>query len=385
MFPCFTLLLALICCCGASTRAQEAAKPPAPVVAPDAFADEEEAYNTLYNRGFFDELIFKTNQRIAEMGDKPDPRLFYWRGWAYYKLGWFDLAETDLNAARIGGAYAGSKKFASVMNGLNSMTRLKVLMPPNMQEIGQGERVQFQMHYSKMGDGAAKVKNLLPTAYRINREMFGTDVEAMPVYVFDTYEQFRAFNKELAGHDKIGNWVWGIRVGASLLIALQYPDGSSASIGSVIVHEINHVMLSRLSGGTKQPYWFIEGIAQVAQAQIDPAFASANQRALKQLFANNALVPIEKISSGNGYIEQTELGISMRKGGDSQAAPNPYAQSYGMIKYLLDNISTAQLQSFLNRNRESGDFNSAFQDEFGFTVEQFYEMWKRDHTRQLGL
>lgn len=132
------------------------------------------------------------------------------------------------------------------------------------------------------------------------------------------------------------------------------------------------------------PAWFTEGLAQIAGAQVDPNFDSSDQQTLKRLFANNALLPVETLSDYDSWGKQTEIGIAMGKGDDAAFAPDPYAQGYGMTKYLLDNITTAQLQSFLNRNRESRDFYGAFKDEFGMTTEQFYELWKRDTAQKLA-
>lgn len=246
-------------CCGACAIAQEApptsATAPAPVVAPapDPLADDLKAYGVLLESGFNDELIYKINRKIAEMGGTPDPRLLYYRGLAYYRFGWFPEAKADLEIAQRAKIVELPGGFATAL-ALNGLKRFALFMPPKMEEIHRGERVLFRMHYFHMEGGTATVQGLLPTAHRINSEMFGSDLEATTVLVFDTYEQFLAFNKVLTGNDKPGSWVWAKSWCNFVLISLQFPDGSSASLDhrdpfvSTIVHEINHAMLYRLMG-----------------------------------------------------------------------------------------------------------------------------------------
>lgn len=388
MFSRSILLLVLTLCGGVAARAQEAATPPAPIVASDALADDLKEYGTLFERGFGDELIYKINAKIAEMGGAPDPRLLYFRGLAYHRLGWFDDAKADLEIAQAAKIVELPGGFPT-QRGLNAIKRFATTMPPKMEEIRQGDRVLFRLHYFNMEGGTATVQGLLPEAHRINSEMFGSDLRATTVLVFDTREQFHAFDTMLTGKEEKRSWVWAKSWGNFVLICLQAPDGNSISLKnhdhfvSTIVHEINHVMFRRLMGWSSQPGWFKEGLAQCAESQIRASFVDRNQRILKRLFENDALLSLEQLT-GASYAEQTELGLTMLKGDDRKSAPDTYAQSYGLTKYLLDHISTAQLQSFLNRDRESKDFEGAFKDEFGMTPEQLDGMWRRDYARQLA-
>lgn len=201
-----TLLLAFTCCCGASVRAQEAATPPAQVVtidiAIDPLADDLAKYGVLCERTFFDELFFNTNQKIeaasADKGEKPDPRLFYFRGLASYQLGWFAESKADLTKAQEAGIISLPGGYGTALT-LEAIEQQTPLLPPNTQEIRQGNQVIARVHYFGMKNGAASVLALLPQAYRISRDMFGSEVPATTVLVFDTFEQFSAYDKAAAG------------------------------------------------------------------------------------------------------------------------------------------------------------------------------------------
>ena len=347
----------------------------------------------MFKRGFFDELIYHVNQKIeASPADKrasPDPRLLYFRGLAYFKLGWFERAKVDLIVAEKAGV-------AEIEPGwganwvLYYIKQRTPVLPPKMEEIRQGERVLFRMHSFGMENGTVFVKALLPEAYRVSRQMFGTDVEATTVYVFDDYAQFAAYYEKHTG-EKHSGWIDALTIGDLVLISLSDQEGTSLArddrdfFKTTIVHEINHALFHRLMGWAEPPSWFVEGLAQVAGAQVSQDYVASKQQRLNRIFRNNVLLPIEKLEDADEFYAQTELGVTMSKGRDRDKAPDPYTQGYAMVKYLLDNISTPQFQSFLNRVRESNDFKGSFANEFGMTTAQFYEKWRADTARQLAM
>ena len=367
--------------------------PSTQAVAPDALADDLAKFGTMFERGFYDELIFNVNQKIeallTEQRATPDPRLLYFRGLSYYKLGWFPEAKADLLVAQQAGLSFLPGGFG-VKWALNYIEERTPLLPSQVEEIRDGERVTFRMHNSGMEGGTVMVMAMLPEAYRISRAMFGSDTAASTVYVFEDYQQFLAYYKKVYEGKNPGSWYAALAQQGVMWISLRDTEDvlrareDRVAFKTTVVHEFNHAMLSRLMGRTVLPRWFVEGLAQVAGAQVNPTYDSGKQRTLKRLFANNALLPIDKLDDYESFAEQTELGISMRKEGERAGAPDPYAQGYGMTKYLLDNISTAQLQNFLNRVRETDDFKTSFGDEFGFSLDQFYQGWKADTARRLA-
>ena len=349
---------------------------------------DDKKYHELWENAFFDELIFKVNAHIEALpaGERtrPDPRLLWFRGMASYKLGRLAEAKADLTASRNDG-----RRTHGTGETLESIERRRAAAPPQMEEIRDGERVLFRMHFFGMEGGTVFVKSILPEAYRVSRQMFGTDVEATTVYVFDDYAQFAAYFKAHTGEER-NSWSAAMVLGDVALISLSDQNGTSLArddrdfLKTTIVHEINHAVFNRLMGFSPQPAWFVEGIAQVAGAQVSPQYVASKQRRLERLFRNDLLMPMEKLEDEEEFYAQTALGSRMNKGPDRDMAPDPYTQGYSMAKYLLDNVSTPQLQSFLNRAREFKDFKSSFASEFGMTTAQFYQKWKADTERQLA-
>ena len=232
------------------------------------------------------------------------------------------------------------------------------------------------------------VMELLPEAYRINSDIFGVDVEATPVFIFDDYAQYAAYYRQIFGEDP-ASWATAVTAEDVILISLRddeaklIPRNERLNFQTTIVHEFNHAMLNRVIGTAVRPRWFEEGLAQIAGAQVNADFDVDKKKILQRLFQNKTLVPVEKLESGNSFYEQTKLGLAMQESSHRDTAPDPFAQSYGMVKYLLADFSTARLQSFLRRVRTSDDFDGSFAKEFGLTTEQFYEKWKREYPRTL--
>ena len=386
-----TLVLFVSGCAGVRKAPAPALKATAP--APDLSAIDWERYVVMFQSGHYDELLADINGKIAALpADKranPNPRLLYVRGLTHYRLGWYERAKADLLIAQKANIGRPATK-AFLKETLQNIEARTPLLPPHIREIRDGKRVIFRMRSFAMKGDAVTVAEMLPTAYLINRQIFGRDVEATTILVFDNYAQFSAFQRVIHhGKAPRDGWYPAVTTGPIVQISLRDKKGVRANptkIHGALVHEVNHAMMNRLLGKAPLPKWFKEGLAQVAETQIYPNFDAGRQRRIAHLFQNSSkgLLPIEQLKHGASFKEQTELGIAVRRGGKGTGAPDPYAQSYGMMKYLLANFSTPQLQSFLHRVRASDDFDGSFSAEFGMTTEQFYQKWKTETARELA-
>ncbi len=360
----------------------------------DTFSPELKPLAELYGKGFNDELVSNISARIAATAPAerphPDPRLLYYRGLAYAQMGWLDEAKADLTRAQKAGI-SNLWGQTDVNKELQFLARQKALLPPHMEEVREGDRVICRMYYTEINEDTALVKATLRDAYRINREIFGTDVEGIPVYVFDDFSQFLAFYKELEAGQNPGSWVDCVTIGGKNLISLRNAQGASRAKNNpgefqkILVHEFNHAMFYRLIGARKVPGWFTEGLAQVAGAREYAKFDGDQQKTLRRIFANNALLSFDELNDEASFVQQAESGLTQSRGRDADSAPAPYTQGYSMTKYLVDHVSPAQLQSFLNRVRASGDFKASFDDEFDFPLKKFYQSWEIDTANQLAV
>lgn len=351
-------------------------------VAPDAFQRENAQMAQWFARGFYDDMVNRASELLGDEGR--DPRLLYWRGLAFYRLGWLPEAIEDLGNARKAGI-SGTAGGLAIAPTLEKIARLQALTPPNFREIRSGSKVVFRVHYSTLDSVTSGIMERLPRAYRISEQMFGSDTLATSVYIFDNYPQFRAFYMVRSGKTP-GSWVAAAGNRDAFYFSLQRPDGSAAEsnpehLESTIPHEFNHAMLRRLMGTTPMPRWFEEGLAQVAGGEVVAHDVEMNDYTITRLFAARALVAPQSLENSTSFGNHTEVGARMDRAGAGNAAPSPYAQSYSMARYFLANLKRDQLPDFLNRVRDEGNFARAFREEFGATLPEFYQSWYQEMAR----
>lgn len=373
----FALLTLLALAWASAAPAQLAATSPALAAATDDFGKENTQMAQWFGRGFYDDIVNRADELLGENGR--DPRLLYWRGMAFYRLGWFPEAIADLTRAQKAGV-SGIAGGVAVAPTLDKIAQMQALTPPNFREIRNGNQVVFRVHYGALDSVTRGIIERLPRAYRVSAAMFGSDTLATSVYIFDNYPQFRAFYMARSGKPP-GSWVAAAGDRDAFYFSLQRPDGSGAAerdplhLESTIPHEFNHAMLRRLMGTTPLPRWFEEGLAQVAGGQVVTRDLEMNDYTIQRLFAAKALVAPQLLESSASFGAHTETGARMDRAGAGIAAPSPYAQSYSMTRYLLANMKRDRLPDFLNRVRDQGDFARAFEAEFGATLPQFYQSW----------
>ena len=354
----------------------------------DPLAPELKQLAAWYGRGFYDDMVHRADELIGDDDGKVvDGRLLFWRGKAFQRLGWWPEAINDLTRAQKMGVQ-GASGGGSVAEALAKIARLQALMPPLTDEIRDGNDVVFRVYYSSDNAFTRDIVASLPRAYRVSRAMFGTDVLATPVFIFDSYPQFRAFYTERSGKPP-GSWVWAAGSLDGLYFSQQGPDGKTVAANdpdyarATIPHEFNHAMLHHLMGTTPLPRWFEEGLAQVAGGQVVAREEPYNDYSIARLFAANALVPPAQLEQDASFGAHTEVGAQMGREGAGLIAPSPYAQSYHMTRYLLSNLKRGDLPKFLNLVRDNNSFSRAFATQFGATVPQFYQSWYEDTARKV--
>ena len=334
-----------------------------------------------YGRGFYDDLVNRADELIGD-NPNPDPQLLVWRGLAFFQLGWFAESKDDLTRAQKAGVDA-----EAIAETLQKIDKLQQLQPRFTREIKNGDQVVFRVHYASNDAVTNGIMARLPQAYRISETMFGSDVLATTVYIFDSYAYFRAFYQARMGKAP-GSWYGAVTINNVIYMSLQNPDGSAAvadveHLKSTIAHEFNHAMLRRLIGTVKMPQWFVEGLAQVAGAQVGANDVALNDYEIKRLFAVNALVPPSKLEASDSFGSHTEIGAGLDRQGAGIIAPSPYAQGFHMTRFLLANMKRGQLGDFLNLARQDNDFNQAFSEEFNASLQDFYQSWYQDTARRV--
>ena len=355
--------------------------------APDPLAPVLTQIARDFKRGFYDDVIRRADEIIGDEQKNADPRLLYWRGLTFYQLAWYPEAVADLKRALQGGVQIQNGGFATEV-ALDKIARIEPFVPPQQRAVESGGQTVFRVHYVSQSAGTSAAIACLAPAYRASAQLFGADVAATSVYVFDNYAQFADCFTARVGRAP-ESWVAAVTIGNVLYIPLRNragestPDTNPDFFRSMVAHEFNHAMLRRLMGTAELPKWFTEGLADYAGGQVVPGDVAANDYAIKRLFAANALVTPTQLEYPATFGAHTGLGAQLGDAGAGIIAPSPYQQSYHMMRYLLSNMKRDDLPEFLNLVRDNDSFSRAFAQQFGATVPEFYQSWYRDSASRL--
>ena len=239
-------------------------------------------------------------------------------------MAWFPEARADLRRARARNVeLLEGGSVASLV--LDKIDRIQPFVPPLELAVKNGGDTVFRVHYVS-DDAATKATiNALAPAYRASANLFGSDVLATSVYIFDNYAQFAdCFQARVGRQPEF--WVAAVTIENVLYIPLRDRKGEATLatnpdyFRSLVAHEFNHAMLRRLMGTAELPKWFTEGLADFAGGEVVPADVQMNDYQIKRLFAANALVAPTQLEYAKTFGAHTGLGAAM---GDAGAGSAP--------------------------------------------------------------
>jgi hypothetical protein len=153
---------------------------------------------------------------------------------------------------------------------------------------------------------------------------------------------------------------------------LAYPDHNIVIIGispdqmdwgkRTQAHELTHALVGQLTFSCLSdiPTWLIEGLAMYGEGGPEEAQQALFDEALK----NNTLAPVRSLSGGFAE-ESTKANVS-------------YAQSYSLVKYLIEKYGQAKMLDFLRTLRDGATTDEALQQAYDFDIEGFEDQWRAD-------
>ena len=164
-------------------------------------------------------------------------------------------------------------------------------------------------------------------------------------------------------------WGAGVADPAAGLIVLPtfaWDERPPHTIYRTLRHELAHVALQRYLGPARTPRWFTEGYAQWAAGEWtwDAAWR------LRLAFLSERAPPLDSLSLGWPAAEA-----------DARTA---YLLAASAVAYLVDRSGERGLRIFLERWRETTDFDASFRRTYGLTLGQFEEDWRAHVKRQYG-
>ncbi|BCM91415.1 hypothetical protein IAD21_03287 [Abditibacteriota bacterium] len=384
----FPLILTVLCLLGVSVGAQTVLTPVAPAevqtslpVLVEHSTPELNHIRELFVQGLYLQLIERTTDALDKGKtealaknevDKPDPELLYWRGFARRRCGLFKDALADLQSL---GNMTGYANFVTAAQLTTEIGLLLEQRPPNEYDIRNDSKVIFRVYYNEDDEFLRTVLDALPKGYTAASSFIGLQADEIPIFVFNSahYSQFVKFFTTLSDGPLQGWWRIGNRNGTITIsqnnllespLPSNYPD-----MARLMSHEMTHLLIYRIVGDLKDfPTWFNEGTARCGEGVYEPEFYIQNDRKIRQLLAQNAILSLNQIVSPSGFYYSVD---QMKKGTQPCDA---YAQGFSMTRYLGVLLKGEKLRYFLNDIQEKG-FEAVLKTGTGMTSDEFYQSW----------
>ncbi len=326
----------------------------------------------LCDTGDYEEAI-RFSTEILKTQKNPVPKLFYWRAYAFYNIGWFEQAERDLVLSP---DYREDDQTLTPRKLMGDIQAMKTCLPPDIEEVKNGGQVIFRVYHDSKDPLAKLIIKTLPKAYDINAKLLGTSRSEQPVFIFPDYRKHKMFMRLISS----GTTVWASASRQGISFCTVEADGSPSQysqkhIQQTVIHEYNHNLFLRVMGNAKTPNWFIEGLAEYAVEMSDKEYASKNDRQMAVMVEKNTLLAPASIEDIHAFQPLEEVRKQMIEQTNTSPSYSAYTQSYHMTRYLIGEMPENGLIDFLNAVKQTKSFNQGLLACFSIDLNQFYQFW----------
>jgi hypothetical protein len=157
-------------------------------------------------------------------------------------------------------------------------------------------------------------------------------------------------------------WTGGVAFTQFGIIAIGIaPSSSSLYWGKrAIAHELTHLVVNQITFNPYNhiPIWLDEGLAMNSEGKLEPEFEGAIASAKNE----NGLISIRSLSSP--FSAHTKESILS------------YAESYGVVNYLIREFGKEKMLELLNIFKHGSDYDEALKKVYGFDMDGLNTRWK---------
>ncbi len=157
-------------------------------------------------------------------------------------------------------------------------------------------------------------------------------------------------------------WTGGVAFSeyGTIVIGIGPTSFSLAWGKGAIVHELTHLVIHQVIANPYSglPTWLDEGLAMTSMGELDAGYVSVLEAAKD----SGRLISVRSLSSPfSTYASESVLG---------------YAQSYELVKYLLDNYGRDAMSALLNAFRQGSGYDEALLAVYGFDRDGLDSAWR---------
>jgi hypothetical protein len=155
-------------------------------------------------------------------------------------------------------------------------------------------------------------------------------------------------------------WTGGVAFTEFSTIAIGISPGELDWGERALVHELTHLVVHQatFSPYGQLPLWLDEGLATYNEGELDPVFRSC----LEEAILEDKLISVRSLCSPfSAYYEKACLS---------------YAQSYSLVKYLLDNYGQDRMLELLTILKQGSTYDEALTEVYGFDIDGLDARWR---------
>lgn len=155
-------------------------------------------------------------------------------------------------------------------------------------------------------------------------------------------------------------WTGGVAFAQFGIIAIAIPPTRLDWGERALVHELTHLVVHQATFGPygQLPTWLDEGLAMYNEGELDPFLNSYLQRAIVQ----DSLISVRTLCSPFSA--------------DPEKAYLSYAESYGLVEYLLTGYGRNRMLDLLGLLREGSGYDEALSEVYGFDINGLDARWR---------
>lgn len=154
-------------------------------------------------------------------------------------------------------------------------------------------------------------------------------------------------------------WTGGVAFTEFNIIAIGISQDNLAWGTSAVVHELAHLVTNQM---TKNPYngipvWLNEGLSMYAEGPLDSVYVAY----FEMFKSQNKLISVRSLNSPFSA--------------DANVAYLAYAESYYLVKFLIDRYGRDKLASLLDTFAQGSAYDDALMKVYGFNITGLNQVW----------
>ncbi|XUW99381.1 MAG: peptidase MA family metallohydrolase [Dehalogenimonas sp.] len=155
-------------------------------------------------------------------------------------------------------------------------------------------------------------------------------------------------------------WTGGVAFTDFNIITIGVTTDNLAWGTGAVVHELAHLVTNQMTNNPYSgiPVWLNEGLSMYAEGPLDATFVTVFNLAVQ----SKTLISVRSLDSPFSA--------------DSMKAYLSYAESYYLVKFLVDRYGQAKLSSLLSIFAQGSTYDNAFKTVYGFDIAGLNTLWQ---------